>query len=142
MALVGEPIDVRQSADRLSVAQRHMTQIAAAVCERARVLVLDEPTSALTGGEVAWLFDQIERLKAAGVGIVYVSHRQEEVFRLADRITVLRDGRSAWSGPRAAIDRAELVRHMVGRAARRRIDREGASPRAPSSAADGCASRG
>jgi ABC-type sugar transport system ATPase subunit/ribose/xylose/arabinose/galactoside ABC-type transport system permease subunit len=113
--VLGEPIDIRQPAARLSVAQRHMTQIAAAVAQRARVLVLDEPTSALTGAETAWLFGQIARLKAAGVGIIYISHRQEEIFQLADRITVLRDGRRVWSGPRDAIDRSGLIRQMVGR---------------------------
>ena len=97
-------------AAELSVAQRHMTQIAAAVRERARVLVLDEPTSALTAKETDWLFEQIARFKSAGVGIIYISHRQEEIFRLADRITVLRDGRAVWTGPRQAIDRAELLR--------------------------------
>ncbi len=115
VALLGEPIDVRQTAARLSVAQRHMTGIAAAVTRRARVLVLDEPTSALTASETGWLLAQIKRLKSAGVGIIYISHRQEEIFQLADRITVLRDGKLAWSGPLGAIDRAGLIRHMVGR---------------------------
>ncbi len=115
VALLGEPIDVRRAAARLSVARRHMTQIAAAVLRRAGVLVLDEPTSALTASETDWLFAQIERLKSSGVGILYISHRQEEIFQLADRITVLRDGQRVWSGPRAAIDRAGLIRHMVGR---------------------------
>ncbi|MEX2114872.1 MAG: ATP-binding cassette domain-containing protein [Pirellulales bacterium] len=113
--LLGDPIDVRQHAARLSVAQRHMTQIAAAVQQRARVLVLDEPTSALTAGETAWLFRQIRRLQSAGVGILYVSHRQEEIFELADRITVLRDGRMVWSGPAKTIDRDGLIAQMVGR---------------------------
>jgi ABC-type sugar transport system ATPase subunit/ribose/xylose/arabinose/galactoside ABC-type transport system permease subunit len=112
---LGEPIDVRQPAARQSVAERHMTQIAAAVAQRARVLVLDEPTSALTARESCWLFRQIERLKADGVGVLYITHRQEEIFALADRITVLRDGRRVWTGAREAIDRAGLIRHMVGR---------------------------
>ncbi len=115
VAGLGEPIDVRQPAARLSVGQRQMTQIAAAVAHGAKVLVLDEPTSALSASETMWLFDRIEQLKSLGVGIVYISHRQEEVFRLADRITVLRDGRRVWSGPRATIAPAELIRHMVGR---------------------------
>lgn len=114
-ALLNEPLDIRQDAEHLSIAQRHMTQIAAAVSHGAIVLVLDEPTSALTVGETEWLFRQIERLKASGVGILYISHRQKEIFRLADRITVLRDGRQVWSGPSDAIDRAELIRQMVGR---------------------------
>ncbi len=127
--VLGEPLDIRQPAARLSVAQRHMTQIAAAVAQRARVLVLDEPTSALTGAETAWLFSQISRLKAAGVGIIYISHRQEEIFQLADRITVLRDGRRVWSGPRDAIDRSGLIRQMVGRGCDTMARTPGALPR-------------
>ena len=115
VTLLGEPIDVRQGAGELSVAQRHMTQIAAAVQKRARVLVLDEPTAALTANESAWLFRQIRRLKADGVGILYISHRQDEIFELADRITVLRDGRRVWSGAASKIDRAGLIARMVGR---------------------------
>ena len=69
----------------------------------------------MTAGECAWLFERICRLKGAGVGILYISHRQEEILELADRITVLRDGRCVWTGRRDAIDRAGLLRHMVGR---------------------------
>lgn len=129
VALVSEPIDVRQPAARLGVAERHMTQIAAAMCERARVLVLDEPTSALTAGETDWLFGQIECFKASGVGIIYITHRQEEIFRLADRITVLRDGRRVWSGRRDAIDREQLIRHMVGRERAGKMTATAARPR-------------
>jgi len=128
IAVLGEPLDVRQPAGRLSVAMRHMTQIAAAVTRRARVLILDEPTSALTARETDWLFDQIARLKRDGVAIVYISHRQEEVFRLADRITVLRDGHRVWSGRRGNIDRDELIRHMVGREYAATIRRSSAAP--------------
>jgi rhamnose transport system ATP-binding protein len=123
VAALGEPIDVRRPAARLGVAQRHMIQVAAAVAHGARVLVLDEPTGALSAAECAWLFDQVRRLKARGAGIVYISHRLDEVFLLADRITVLRDGRRAWSGPATSIDRAGLVRAMVGRAGAEVIDR-------------------
>ena len=142
MALLGEPLDVRQPAARLSVAQRHMTQIAAAVHQRARVLVLDEPTSALTAGETAWLFRQIARLKADGVGILYISHRQEEIFELADRITVLRDGRRVWSGPRDAIDRAGLIRQMVGRSRAASVDRTRQRRRPPARTPRACKSNG
>ena len=115
VALVDPSIDVRQTSNHLSVAQRHMTGIAAAISQQARVLVLDEPTSALTAAETTWLFRQIARLKSAGVGVLYISHRQEEIFQLADCITVLRDGRRVWSGARSAIDEHELIRQMVGR---------------------------
>ena len=115
-AATGESFDVRQPAGRLSVGHRHMAQVAAAVARRASVLVLDEPTSALTAGETAWLFRQVRQFQRAGVAVLYISHRQEEIFELADRITVLRDGRRVWTGAAAEIDRAGLIRHMVGRA--------------------------
>jgi ABC-type sugar transport system ATPase subunit/ribose/xylose/arabinose/galactoside ABC-type transport system permease subunit len=112
---LGEPIDVRWPAARLGVAHRHLIQVAAAIAHRARIIILDEPTAALTQVEAAWLFDRIERLKGAGVGVIYISHRHEEVFRLADRISVLRDGRLVWTGLAAEIDPAGLIRAMVGR---------------------------
>jgi ABC-type sugar transport system ATPase subunit/ribose/xylose/arabinose/galactoside ABC-type transport system permease subunit len=125
-----EPIDVRRPAARLGVAQRHLVQVAAAVAQAARVLILDEPTAALTEFEAAWLFDRIAQLKAGGSGIIYISHRHEEVFRIADRITVLRDGRRVWSGPADTIDRAGLVRAMIGRELPRRPP-QGAAAAAP-----------
>ncbi len=115
VAQLDEPIDERQPAARLSVAQRHMVQIAAAVRQSARVLVLDEPTSALTAEESAWLFRQIRRLKTAGAGILYISHRQSEIFELADRITVLRDGRRVWTGASSTTTPEALIKQMVGR---------------------------
>ena len=96
VAEIDEQIDVRMPAARLSIAHRHMTQVAIAVSQQAKVVILDEPTSALSAAESHWLFQQIERLKAAGTGILYISHRQEEIFSLADRVTVLRDGRRIW----------------------------------------------
>jgi ABC-type sugar transport system ATPase subunit/ribose/xylose/arabinose/galactoside ABC-type transport system permease subunit len=112
---VGEPIGAGVPADRLSVAHRHMLQIAATVLRSAKVVVLDEPTSALTSVEAAWLFQQVARLKADGVGVIYISHRQEEVFALSDRITVLRDGRKIWTRDRKDVDGKLLVQAMVGR---------------------------
>ncbi len=112
---VGETIDVNAPAAQLSVAHRHMTHVAAAVLQQARVLVLDEPTSALSEVEAQWLFEQINRLRASGAGIIYVSHRQDEIFHLADRITVLRDGKHVWTGATHAISPGELIERMVGR---------------------------
>jgi ABC-type sugar transport system ATPase subunit/ribose/xylose/arabinose/galactoside ABC-type transport system permease subunit len=112
---LGEAIDVARPAGRLTVAQRHLVQVATAVEEQARIVILDEPTSALSAAESHWLFEQIERLRRAGVGIVYISHRQDEIFRLADRITVLRDGTRVWSGAKADVTPAQLVERMVGR---------------------------
>ena len=112
---VGESIGAGVSADRLSVAHRHMLQVAAAVLQQAKLVILDEPTSALTSLESAWLFQQVARLKADGVGLIYISHRQEEVFALADRITVLRDGRKIWTRNRKEVDSKSLIEAMVGR---------------------------
>jgi len=115
VAEIDEQIDVRMPAARLSIAHRHMTQVAIAVSQQAKVVILDEPTSALSAAESHWLFQQIERLKAAGTGILYISHRQEEIFSLADRVTVLRDGRRIWTKAKEAIDRDGLISAMVGR---------------------------
>ncbi|MCY2964415.1 MAG: ATP-binding cassette domain-containing protein [Planctomycetota bacterium] len=115
VATMGEPIDVLAPAGSLAVAQRQMIQIAAAVTRRSRIVLLDEPTSSLSRAESEWLFQQIARLKADGAGIVYISHRFEEIARLADRITVLRDGQVAWTGQATAIDHAGIVKAMVGR---------------------------
>ena len=115
LAALGAALDVRGPAARLSVAQRHLIQVAAAVAHRARIVILDEPTAALSALEAVWLFEQIERLRDDGVGLIYISHRLDEVFRLADRITVLRDGHRVWAGAATEIDRAGLVRAMVGR---------------------------
>jgi ribose transport system ATP-binding protein len=99
----------------LGVGQRQLVEIAAALSQKCRVLVLDEPTAALTGPEIRLLFEQIRRLQRAGVGIVYVSHRMEEIRTIANRITVLRDGK--WIATRATADLShdETVRLMVGR---------------------------
>lgn len=115
LATLGEAISPWVPASSLSVGQRHMVQVAAAFAYQARIVILDEPTSALSDAESAWLFGQIERLRAGGAGVIYITHRQEEIFRLADRITVLRDGRRVWTGLRTETDRARLVQAMVGR---------------------------
>lgn len=115
VAVLHEPLDVRRPASGLRVAQRQMLQVAHAVSQQARFVILDEPTSSLSGSESDWLFAQIRSLRERGVGILYVSHRQEEIFALADRITVLRDGKLVWTKPRLEVDRASLVAAMVGR---------------------------
>ena len=114
---IGETIDVRQPASQLSVAHRQMIQVAAAILQNAKVVVLDEPTSALSEEEARWLFQQIARLKADGAGILYISHRQEEIFRLADRITVLRDGLKVWTRARQVVGPEQAIEAMVGRPA-------------------------
>jgi ribose transport system ATP-binding protein len=114
-------------AGRLSVGAQQVVEIARALATEARIVVFDEPTSSLTERDAARLFEVIGRLRARGLGIVYISHFLEEVQRLADRFTVLRDGKSVASGPMAGTSLGTIVRHMVGREVDElfpRIDRE------------------
>jgi ribose transport system ATP-binding protein len=116
MSLVGlEHLDASRLVNTLGVGQQQLVEIAAALSRRCDVLILDEPTAALTDTETALLFRQIDRLRAAGTGIIYISHRMEEIQRIADRITVLRDGRIVTTHPAREIAIDEIVRCMVGR---------------------------
>ncbi len=99
----------------LSVAHQQLVEIARALSCQARILVLDEPTSSLSEAETEALFVTLRRLRSQGVGIIYISHRLEEVMRLADRITVLRDGRLVGTQFRQKLGQRELIRWMVGR---------------------------
>ena len=107
------PTDARVKS--LSVAQQQMVEIAKALSVNARVILMDEPSAALTGNDVDRLFAIIRTLTAQGVGIAYISHRLEEVFAIADRITVLRDGKLVKTAPVADVTRDEVIRLMVGR---------------------------
>ncbi len=109
------PLDARRPVASLSVAEQQMVEIAKAVSFRAKLIVMDEPTATLTEHETAKLFGLVRRLKAQGVAIVYISHRLEEVFALADRVVVLRDGRNAGELPVAEATAEKVVRLMVGR---------------------------
>lgn len=99
----------------LAMGHQQLVAIARALSMRARFLVMDEPTSSLTQEDVATLFGMIRRLRSQGVGILYVSHKMDEIFQIADRITVLRDGRGVGCRAIGETDRAEVVRLMVGR---------------------------
>ncbi len=101
--------------ESLSVGHRQLLQIARALAFECRVLALDEPTTALGEGETDHLFRILERLKREGVTLIYVSHRLREVFRLCDRITVLRDGRHAGTFDRSCVAEHDIVHAMVGR---------------------------
>jgi ribose transport system ATP-binding protein len=113
---LGADVDARTKVARLSVAQQQMVEIARALGAAPRVLVLDEPTSSLPTPDVARLLALLRRLREQGLAIVYISHRLEEIYALADRITVLRDGSYVGTADAAALPRAELIRWMVGRA--------------------------
>ncbi|SDE10531.1 inositol transport system ATP-binding protein [Paenibacillus sp. UNCCL117] len=99
----------------LSVAQKQMLEIIKAVSYEAKLIIMDEPTSALSDNEVKTLFRTIERLKSRGVPIIYISHRMEEIFAMTDRVTVLRDGQYVGSEPTADLDAGRLISMMVGR---------------------------
>ena len=107
------PLD--RPARRLSVAEQQLTEIAKCLVRRARLIVMDEPTAALTEREIAALFALIEKLKAQGVAFVYISHRLEELPRIADRVTVLRDGKAVATGTIGEMPQDEVIRLMVGR---------------------------
>lgn len=108
---IGTDIRVRD----LSAAKRQIIEIAKALSRSVRILVLDEPSAALTDHELRNLFSIIRLLRSEGVGIIYISHRLDEVFDIGDRVTVLRDGAHVHTGPVRAVDRKTLIRHMVGR---------------------------
>ena len=109
------PVDPRVRVRDLSVSEKQMVERAKAVSREVRVLIMDEPTAVLTPAEAAVLFRLIRRLTAQGVGIVYISHKLAEVTALADRITVLRDGRRVACEPAAALAQDDIARLMVGR---------------------------
>lgn len=107
--------DVRARVSDLTIAHQQLVEIARALSCRAQILVLDEPTSSLSVTETEALFATLQRLRSQGVGIIYISHRLEEIRRLADRITVLRDGQTVGTQLAANFDQRELVEWMVGR---------------------------
>ncbi len=109
-------IDVAAPVRGLSMADQQLIEIAKALSVDARVLILDEPTASLSAHEVERLFAIVRRTRDAGVAILFVSHRLDEVFALSDRATVFRDGRHVVTAPTASLTTADLVRHMVGRA--------------------------
>lgn len=112
---LGVEIDPDAPAGSLSVGQQQMVEIARAIATDAEVLIMDEPTAALTDREIDVLFEVIRKLKAQGVGIVYISHRMEEIFSLCDRISVLRDGEFVGTKYAKETSFEEIVRMMVGR---------------------------
>ncbi|MBI5939824.1 MAG: sugar ABC transporter ATP-binding protein [Caulobacterales bacterium] len=115
LARLGLELDLEREVGDLPLATQQLVEIAKALALEARVIVMDEPTATLNRPEVERLFSLIAQLKADGCGIVYISHKMEEIYRLADRITVLRDGGLAGSAPAAEMPEPELVRLLVGR---------------------------
>ncbi|MDR2588242.1 MAG: sugar ABC transporter ATP-binding protein [Spirochaetales bacterium] len=115
LALVGLEVDVREKAGNLSVSQRQMVEIAKALSFNSKILIMDEPTSALTRNETETLFTIIQSLKQKGIGIVYISHRIEELRDIGTRVTVMRDGEVVGVRPIAGTEMSSLVKMMIGK---------------------------
>ncbi|MGW9349192.1 ribose transport system ATP-binding protein [Nocardiopsis flavescens] len=111
----GVHVDVRRPLRELSMGARQMVALARAVGSDARVVIMDEPTSSLEPREVETLFEVIGTLRERGIGVVYVSHRLDELYRICDRVTVLRDGRVVHTGAMAELERLRLISLMLGR---------------------------
>ena len=108
-------IDPRIPIRNLGISQQQLVEIAKALSHEAQILVLDEPTAALTDAEVQILFGILTKLRARGVGMIYISHKLHEVFRIGDRITVLRDGRTVGTDATSDLNEAQVIARMVGR---------------------------
>lgn len=112
---LGIDINPREKIENLSVSKRQMIEIAKAVSYNAKVIVFDEPTSSLSESESERLFGIIEMLKSRGCGIIYISHKMDEILRISDEITVMRDGAHIATKPAREMNTAEIIRLMVGR---------------------------
>jgi ribose transport system ATP-binding protein len=113
----GVEVDPDAEVGTLGAGQRQLTEIVKAISQTAKVLVLDEPTSALSASEVGKLFGFLRRIKLEGVAVIYVSHRMDEIMRIADRATILRDGKHVVTAPIAELSLERIIEHMVGRRA-------------------------
>jgi rhamnose transport system ATP-binding protein len=131
LAKAGASVDPDRPAGSLSLPEQQLVEIARAIGAEARVILMDEPTASLTDREVARLFGVIARVREAGAGILYISHRLEEVFVIADRVTVLRDGETVRTVARDEITRDEVVRHMAGRTVAATERRRASAPGGP-----------
>jgi ribose transport system ATP-binding protein len=116
LAELGVEIDPRSPVSRLSTASMQLVEIAKALSQEARILIMDEPTASLAQSEVEALYKIIERLKGRGITTVYITHRLEEVLAVADRVTALRDGRLVGTQPTSELDMESLIELIVGRA--------------------------
>ena len=115
LSRVGLVINPTRVASSLSVAEQQLVEIAKALSIDAKLVIMDEPTATLTGQEIDQLFNVIRGLTAKGIAVLYISHRLDEIFQIADRVTVMRDGKVVATLPRSDIDEPKLIRLMVGR---------------------------
>ncbi len=139
---LGVRVDVRQEVSRLSVAQQQMVEIAKATSRDSVIFAMDEPSATLTEHELQNLFELIRTLQSRGVGIIYISHRLEEIFSIADRVTVLRDGHHVGTRPVKEVTREEIIRMMVGRELKESIPKRPAERGAPLLTVQGLTRRG
>ncbi|HYP50429.1 MAG TPA: ATP-binding cassette domain-containing protein, partial [Pyrinomonadaceae bacterium] len=109
------PINPRTLVGNLGIGQQQLVEIAKALSQNARILVLDEPTAALTESEVETLFEILKKLKSRGVGMIYISHKLDEVFRMSDLVTVLRDGKTVGTEAAKNLTKEKVIALMVGR---------------------------
>ena len=112
---MGVNIDVKKHVEKLPTALWQLTEIAKALAQEAKVLILDEPTASLAKHEADSLFALIERLKKRGIAIIYISHRMDEIYRIADRITVLRDGEKVLTDSLSSLSSSQIVEAIIGR---------------------------
>lgn len=120
------PIEPEMRAGQLTVAQQQLVETARALLADAQLLIMDEPTAALTPGEVDRLFEILQRLRAERRGILFISHRLDEVLRIADRVTVMRDGETLGTWPAADLTRDRLIELMVGRSLEQEFPKQAA----------------
>lgn len=113
--IIGLKVEPTTLLGELTISQQQSVEIAKAISHDAKVIIMDEPTSSLTSSEVENLFKIIGQLKSQGIGIIYISHKMDEILRIADMITIMRDGQYVGSFPAAEITTGEIIRHMVGR---------------------------
>ena len=112
---VGLDIDPKTNLNDLTVSQMQSVEIAKAVSQEAKIVIMDEPTSSLTQNESALLFKIIDKLRAQGIGIIYISHKMEEILRISDEVTILRDGKYVGTWPANELTNEKIIKHMVGR---------------------------
>lgn len=128
VAQLGVGLNVRRAASGLTLAEQQTVEIARALSLKVKVLIMDEPTASLSAHEVARLLSIARALKAQGVAVIYISHRLDEIFQVADRVTVIRDGQHISTHPIAEVTEASLVRDMVGRALDAFATKQAANP--------------
>jgi ribose transport system ATP-binding protein len=115
LSRIGVEVDLHQPVKNLSVAQQQIVEIAKSLTIHARIIAMDEPSATLTEHELLKLFELIHKLKAEGLGIIYISHRLEEIFQIADRVTVFRDGQHVATQPIQELNKDKIIKLMVGR---------------------------